>query len=212
MIMKKAFLTAAAVLLAAAPVYAAPSVNGSTGLINTPSADVLQEGQFSLGYHHLKEGGVGSFNINLAKNLEVGVAGFRYDSDSNRDNQTYFNAKYSLVPETVITPGLAIGVEDIGGEDKRTFYAAASKALPFGFRLHAGVGDGRYDGVFASLEKTINPIGLITGSNTFPATTLIAEWDGDRMNYGARLSVVPGLKIDAGWRHSETYFGLSYTY
>ncbi|QDR82076.1 YjbH domain-containing protein [Sporomusa termitida] len=209
---KKAFLAAVAVLMAAAPVYAAPSVNGSTGLINTPSADVLQEGQFSLGYHHLEEGNAGSFVFSPAKKLELGVAGFRYDSDSNRDNQTYFNAKYSLVPETVVTPGLAIGVEDIGGEDKRTFYAAASKALPFGFRLHAGVGDGRYDGVFASLEKTFNPVGVITGSNAFPATTLIAEWDGDRMNYGARLSVVPGLKIDAGWRHSETYIGLTYTY
>ncbi|HWR44336.1 YjbH domain-containing protein [Sporomusa sp.] len=210
--MKKTILAAVALLLAAAPVYAAPSINGSTGIINTPSADVLQEGQFSLGYYHLKEGGVGSFNISLANKLEVGVAGFRYDSDSNKENQTYFNAKYGLVPETVLTPGLAIGIEDAGNRDKRTYYAAASKALPFGFRIHAGVGDGRYNGVFAAVEKTINPVGIITGSNAFPATTLIAEWDGDRMNYGARMSIVPGLKIDAGWRHSETYFGLSYTY
>ncbi len=210
--MKKTILAAAALLLVTAPVYAAPSVNGSTGLINTPTADVLQEGQFSLGYHHLKDGGVGSFNLNLTDKLEVGVAGFRYDSDSNKDNKTLFNAKYGIVPETVLTPGLAIGVEDAGNQDKRSYYAAASKALPFGFRIHAGVGDGRYNGVFAAVEKTINPISLVTGNNVFPATTLIAEWDGDRMNYGARMSIVPGLKLDAGWRHSETYFGLSYTY
>lgn len=210
--MKKTILAAAVVLLAAAPAYAAPSINGSTGLINTPTADVLQEGQFSLGYYHLKEGGVGTFNLNLAKNLELGVAGFRYDSDVSKDNDTLVNFKYSLLSETVLTPGLAVGVEDIGNDVKRTHYAAASKALPFGFRIHAGVGDGRYDGVFAAIEKTISPIGALTGNSIFPATTLIAEWDGDRMNYGARMSIVPGLKIDAGWRHSETYIGLSYTY
>lgn len=210
--MKRTILAAAVVLLAAAPAYAAPSVNGSTGLINTPTADVLQEGQFSLGYYHLKEGGVGALNLNLAKNLELGVAGFRYDSDVSKDNETLVNFKYSLLSETVLTPGLAVGVEDIGNDAKRTHYAAASKALPFGFRLHAGVGDGRYDGVFAAIEKTISPIGAVTGNNIFPATTLIAEWDGDRMNYGARMAIVPGLKIDAGWRHSETYIGLSYTY
>lgn len=210
--MKRTILAAALLLLTAAPVYAAPSINGSTGLINTPTADVLQAGQFSLGYHHLQEGGVGTFNLNLAKNLELGVAGFRYDSDVNKDNETLFNLKYALLPETVLTPGLAIGIEDIGDDDQRTHYIAASKALPFGFRIHAGIGDGRYDGVFAALEKTINPVSVLTGNNVFPATTLIAEWDGDHMNYGARMAIVPGLKLDAGWRHSETYVGLSFTY
>jgi len=207
-----AAFAAAALLLAAVPVYAAPSINGSTGLINTPTADVLREGRFSLGYHHLDEGNAGSFTLGLSNELEVGVAGFRYDSDSHKDNQTYLNVKYSLLSDTVLTPGLAIGIEDIGDKDKRTFYAAASKALPFGFRIHAGVGDGRYDGVFAALEKTISPTSIATGNNVFPATTLIAEWDGDKMNYGARMAIVPGLKLDAGWRHSETYVGLTYTY
>ena len=210
--MKKAIFAAMALMLAAVPAYAAPSINGSTGIINTPSADVLQEGQFSLGYHHLKDAGVGTFNMNLAGKLEIGVAGFRYDGDVNKDNDTYLNAKFGLVPETVLTPGVAIGVEDISDETERSYYAAASKALPFGFRIHAGVGNGRYDGVFASLEKTFSPLGLITGNNVFPATTLIAEWDGSHMNYGARMSVVPGLKLDAGWRNSQSYFGASFTY
>ena len=210
--MKKTILAAITLLLAAAPVYAAPSVNGSTGLINTPTADVLQEGQFAVGYYHLKDGGVGTFNMNLTGKLEVGAAGFRYDSQSGRQDHTYVNAKYGLVPETVLTPGVAVGVEDIADLDKRTAYVSASKTLPFGFRLHAGVGNGRYDGVFASLEKTISPLGLLTGNNVFPATTLIAEWDGNDMNYGARMAVVPGLKLDVGHRAHQTYFGASFTY
>jgi hypothetical protein len=31
-------------------------------------------------------------------------------------------------------------------ERERSYYAVASKALPFGFRIHAGVGNGRFDG------------------------------------------------------------------
>lgn len=210
--MKKTILAAITLLLTAAPVYAAPSVNGPTGLINTPSADVLQQGQFSLGYYHLKDGDAGAFNMNLMGRLEVGVSGFRYDSNSGREDHTLVNAKYGLVPETVLTPGVAVGVQDIADKDERTAYVAVSKALPLGFRIHAGVGNGRYDGAFAALEKTINPIGIITGNNVFPATTLIAEWDGHDMNYGARMAVVPGLKLDIGRREHQTYFGASFTY
>lgn len=207
--MRKIVLGVLCALLVSAPVFAAPSVNGSTGQINNPSADVLQEGQFAAGYYHLKDGGVGVFDMNLLPNLEVGVAGFRYDGGGG--NKTLANAKLGLLPETILTPGLAVGVEDIAAEQQRSYYAVASKALPFGFRIHAGVGNGRFDGMFAALEKTINPVSVLTGNNTFPATTLIAEFDGRNMNYGARLSIIPGLKVDAGWRDHQTYFGVSFT-
>ncbi|MDT8903789.1 YjbH domain-containing protein [Anaeroselena agilis] len=198
-----------ALLVSVAAASAAPSVNGATGQINNPSADVLQEGQFSAGYYHLKTGGVGVINLSLLPNLELGVAGFRHDDVSA--NKTYVNAKLGLLPETILTPGVAVGVEDIAGERSRSYYAVASKALPLGFRIHAGVGNGRFDGTFAALEKTINPVSVLTGNNTFPATTLIAEFDGRRMNYGARVSIIPGLKVDAGWRDRAAYFGISFT-
>lgn len=194
-------------LLLTTPVAAAPSVQGSTGTINNPSADVMREGQFALGYYRLdKDNHVGVFTMGLAPRLEVGVAGFHYD---RQDSQTKFNAKWSVLPESVMTPGLAIGVEDLGAQEERSAYIAASKALPLGFRIHAGVGNGRFDGGFAALEKTINP--LMTGSNLFPATTLIAEYDGHHMNYGARLALLPGLKLDAGWRNKDSYIGLTFT-
>lgn len=203
------FIALCLLVLSFGAANAAPSVNGSTGLINTPTADTLREGQFAVGYYHLQNGGVGVFNTNLAANLEIGASGFRFD-DSGK-NATFINAKWGILPETVLTPGVAIGVEDIGNQQQRTAYAVASKALPLGFRLHAGVGSGRYDGFFAAVEKTINPLSVITGNNTFPATTLIAEFDGKRMNYGARMSIVPGLKLDGGWRDHQVYFGLSFT-
>ena len=199
------FLAAFSISLVA---NAAPAVDGPTGLIAVPSADTLREGQFSLGYYKLDDGGTGSFNMSLTNQLEVGVAGFHYD---NRDKDYLLNAKFSIFPETVLTPGFAVGVLDATGKKERTAYAVVSKALPFGFRLHAGVGNGRYDGGFAAIEKTINPLHILTGNNVFPATTLIAEYDGRKFNYGARMSVLPGLKLDAGRRHDSTYFGISFT-
>lgn len=198
-----------ALCMGTATVSAAPSVNGSTGLVNAPSADVLQEGQFSLGYYHLKDGGVGVFNTNLTGHLEIGAAGFRYDGQEN--NKTMINAKYGIVPETVLTPGFAIGVEDASNVKERSLYAVASKGLPFGFRVHVGTGNGHYDGIFAGIEKQFSPLGMVTGNNVFPATSLIAEYDGKDMNYGARVSVLPGLKVDAGWRNHEPYYGISFT-
>jgi len=199
---------ASALLLTTAPVLAAPSVNGSTGLINIPTADVLRSGQFSLGYYHLKDGGVGTFNTNIVPNVEVGVTGFRYDSQQNKTNM---NAKFGIVPETVLTPGLSVGVEDIANHDKRSSYVVASKTLPFGFRIHAGTGNGNFHGVFAGIEKTLNPISMLTGNDTFPATTLIAEYDGKTMNYGARLSIISGLKLDAGIRNHNGYVGVTFS-
>jgi len=196
-------------LLGTVGVAAAPSIHGSTGMITTPSADVLQKGDFSIGYYKLEDARVGTFNMNIVKNVEIGVSNFNYDQ---RDNETYFSAKWALLPETVVTPGLAIGVEDIGDEDERSAYVVASKALPFGFRIHGGIGDGRYEKGFVALEKTINPLSIVGDNNTFPATTLIAEYDGDNFNYGARLSLVSGLKIDAGVRDHDFYFGASFTY
>lgn len=195
-------------LLSTVPVMAAPSVNGPTGLINSPSADVLRPGQISLGYYHLKNGGVGSFNTNVAPNLELGVAGFRYDG---QDNKNYVNAKFALFPESILTPGVAVGGEDLGNRNERSLYAVASKALPLGFRLHVGAGNGRFHGAFASIEKVINPISILTGNNVFPTTTLIAEYDGKNMNYGARLSIISGLKLDAGVRNHDGYIGISFT-
>lgn len=207
--MKKIILgVTCALLMTAMPAMAAPSVNGPTGIINTPSADTLRPGQISLGYYNLEKGGVGTFNTNIAPNLEIGVSGFRYDG---QENKNYVNAKFGILPESVLTPGLAIGGEDIGNSSERSLYVVASKALPLGFRLHVGTGNGRFNGVFASVEKVINPLSIITGNSVFPATTLIAEYDGKNMNYGARLSIVSGLKLDAGVRNHNGYIGISFT-
>lgn len=186
---------------------AAPSFNGSTGMIDTPTADVLRKGQFSLGAYTLKDGRTGSVIVNVAPKLEIGWLGQRYEKSANLPNSNCFNAKFALATETVLTPGIAVGVEDIANADKRSWYMAASKGLIFGVRLHAGLGNGRYDGFFAAVEKTLWPVS-ITGHG---GANLIAEWDGSRFNYGIRMSVAPGLRFDAGIRKKNVYLGVSFT-
>ena len=202
------FLSAATIIVSSPAVAAAPSVYGSTGMIANPSADVLREGQFSLGYFRFQDKTHSTFEINLADRLEVGVARIHNDYHGS---DTFFNAKYSLLSETLMGPGLAVGVEDGFNDGQRSLFAVASKGLPFGLRLHIGAGNGRFDGTFAGLEKTWNPVGGVTGNNVFPATTLLVEYDGHRMNYGARLALLPGLKMNAGWQDHHFYTGITFT-
>ena len=197
-----------ALLMIGAPALAAPAVNGPTGLINSPTADVLRLEQFSIGYYQLKDSRVGTFTTNVAKNVEVGVSAFHYESHQNKN---YSHIKFALAPEQILTPGFALGVEGIADHEKPSLYAVASKALPFGFRIHAGIGNGRFGGMFASIEKTINPVSIRSSKNAFPTTTLIAEYDGKNMNYAARLAVATGLKLDIGLRNHDGYAGISFT-
>lgn len=187
---------------------AAISVNGSSGLIDTPSADVLRPEKVSIGYYRLNDGGSGAIGVNVVKRVEVGFAAQRFDEHSR--NADLLNLKYNVVPESVLLPGIAAGVEDIAACRQRTVYAVASKTLPFGFRVHAGAGNGRFKGFFGAVEKRINPVSALSGNNTFPATTIILEYDGHHANYAARMSIVPGLKLDAGLYDHKFYFGMSF--
>lgn len=185
------------VLLIPGIALAAPSIYGSTGMINNPSADVLREGKFSIGSYGWDGGNTKVFNIGLADKVELGLADFDIRGQQRR---TYVNAKFGLLGEKVLLPGFVIGIEDAAGVDKRSVYAVTSKSLPFGYRIHLGAGTGRFDGIYAGLEKKFKC-----------GPTLIAEYDGRQMNYGARLTLDRGLKLDAGWRNDGMYAGLTFT-
>jgi hypothetical protein len=203
----KALTLALFLFILPAQVFAAPSFGAATGLIDIPSADVLRLGQIGAGYYHESSGGVSIASLGIMKNFEIGIGDYRY----NYERQTLLSGKFSLASETIMTPGAAIGFSAMGTDSKTSVYAVISKSLPFGFRIHAGIGTQQFSGVFAAIEKNISPSGMITGKNVFPATTLIAEYSGQTMNYGARISIVPGLKAELGRRNHGTYVGLDFT-
>ena len=185
---------------------AAPSVKGSTGNIDTPSADVLRPGQASIGYYHMDEGGSPVGAVSAGKNIEISAA---YTEDTQNDNFTKVNIKYALTQEAVFAPGLAVGIEDSGGKSEQTVYVVASKSLPQGIRLHVGGGTGTYDGGFFAVEKKLVPLSV---GGVFPDTSLIVENNGHHMNYGLRMSLSPGLKMTTGWRGGSPFIMLSYNY
>ena len=203
-------LSLLAFLLTTAAVIAAPSTTGSTGMIRLPTADSMRLGQFSAGYFYWNEHGSGVLAVGLPRGVEVSAAVRRNAGDTDT---AIYNVKFNLNQEALLYPAVAIGVEDIDGRERRSVYAVLSKALPYGFRIHIGTGTGRFEGMFASLEKVLNPVSLRKKHSGFPVTSLIVEMDGYKMNYATRMRLAQGLRLDAGWlgKEERVYCGLTFT-
>ena len=203
-------LSLLAFLLTTTAVLAAPSMTGSTGMIRMPTADSMRLGQFSAGYFYWNEHGSSVVAVGLPRGVEISAAVRRNAGDTDT---AIYNVKFNLNQEALLYPAVAIGIEDIVGRDRRSVYGVLSKALPYGFRIHIGTGTGRFDGMFASLEKVLNPVSLRKKHSGFPVTSLIVEMDGYKMNYAARMRLAQGLRLDAGWlgKEERIYCGLTFT-
>ena len=203
-------LSLLAFLLTTTAVLAAPSMTGSTGMIRVPTADSMRLGQFSAGYFYWNEHGSGVVAVGLPRGVEISAAVRRNAGDTDT---AIYNVKFNLNQEALLYPAVAIGIEDIDGRDRRSVYGVLSKALPYGFRIHIGTGTGRFEGMFASLEKVLNPVSLRKKHSGLPVTSLIVEMDGYKMNYAARMRLAQGLRLDAGWlgKEERVYCGLTFT-
>ena len=186
--------------------WAGPSPAGLMGNINTPSADMLRPGQYGVGFYAVEGGVLTMAAIAPVPGLELGVAGLP-DCDGQA-SATRFDVKTMLLSEAILLPGVVLGVEDVANERERSPYMAISKTGPWGFRLHAGVGGGRFDGAYAAIEKTFRP-SRHPHAKQFSPTTLLMEYDGRDMNYGVRVEVNKGVRLEGGWQRDRWYAGLS---
>lgn len=207
--MKKIITLAISAIMATAITAGAatPSYTGATGAILTPTGDVLSTGNYDAMYAQSTNGNdkIGSVGVGIAKRLEVSAA-----HEWGNSSQTYLNAKYGILPEGLAVPAIAIGVNDITNKKDSSPYVVMSKTLPMGFTFSLGYGGGQYDGMFGSVEKTINP--LIVGSDDmFPTTTLVLEYDSTDWNYGARIALAGGAKATVGHFDRRTYVGLTFS-
>ena len=184
-------------------VLAQPSLNGATGLLELPTADVVKKESFGIGIYSADDVKIRNMGYGLAEKLEVSFANEKHDIEQINK----FNVKYVLLSETVLTPGLAVGINDLTGKSERSTFAVVSKGLPLGFRVHAGIGSGDFEKGFVALEKNITPL---LGANVFPSTTLLVEYNDNNINYGMRMSIVPDLKLNLGRSDHKTFIGLTY--
>ena len=177
---------------------AAPTLQGSTGGANVVSADVLAVHSFSIGRYNRPGEKNEVIVFGLGQALEVGAL---HRAEGSQGAAVRWNVKWALAQEQILRPGIAIGLEDVGAQEQRTAYVVASKGLPFGLRLHAGLGNGRYHGLFGALEAPL-----------LPQTKLFLEQDGRQWGAGVRVSLGPDFRLDAGHYAGKTYVGGSYTY
>lgn len=204
--MKRLWIVLFLLLALQNPVGAAPAAGGETGNILTPSADMMRVGQFHAGRH--SECGENSLSaaVPVTNFLELSLRQVR---QRGGEETVEAGVKYLLRSEGVMSPGIAVGVEDVSSERRRSVYAVVSKSLPYGLRLHAGLGNGRLQGGFAALELRIAPK-LQPG--IFPDASLYAEHVDGHAAYGIRLSLVRGAKLTAGVDGHKNFIGISYNF
>ena len=201
--MEKKIFAAMLAVLAAVPLAAEAKTtpSGTSGVINTPSAYVRRPGHLSIGYDLTKDDHNLRGNVALPLGLEV--AGSRVDP-KHGDIYSTVSAKWNLIPETPVTPAVAIGGEALGNQVDRRGYIVVSKALPLGFRIHGGIGTDQYKHGFGALEKDIK-----VGTQ---AMTVMGEYDGSHFNYGASLPLAKFTTAEIGVRTHHLYGSLNFTF
>ncbi len=196
-------LLAATVCIGAAT--ASPSFLGPTGLVKIPTADSLSKDEYNLGAFVVSADEGGDFttvtgNIGIVKNLEAGIT---YIKPEDISGKVWLNAKYTLMPETTKNPAIAGGVIDLTDEIDTTAYFVISKAFGHSVdtslgeitspRFHIGVGGGQFDGLFGGVSAGLGE-----------RFTIMAEYDSEDINLGARYAASPEVRI-----HLGTFDGLS---
>lgn len=214
--MKAFFSIVLLVAMISGGALAAPSFLGMSGNIFTPDDVVLAPGAFSANLHSIDTDDstliIGA-SVGVTESLELGIG--RYDSD---DGQTFVNAKYSVLPETISRPSITIGAVDVTGEldpgEDPGFFIVLGKNLTSvasnvagepsaPLRGTIGFGTGILDGFFAGLDWTLTP--KISAMAEFLAEDSV-------FNAGVRLAVTENLRIDAALIDMDDLgFGISYT-
>jgi len=206
-------LAAIALCGLALPVAAAPSLEGFTGLLLTPTADALNQDDYNLAVfaRNVEEGGdfqVFAGNIGVAKGMEAGFARIKPEHTSG---ETILNAKYRFRDEDAGRPALAVGVIDATDEIETSTYFVLSKSLArmplvrgnelTSPRVSVGFGGGRLSGLFGGVSAVLGE-----------KLMLIAEYDTKDVNLGAQLPLSYGLRAHAGWTNGLNDFaaGLSF--
>jgi exopolysaccharide biosynthesis protein YbjH len=170
----------------------APSLQGFTGLLNTPNAEVTDDGKFDALYSKQIEDRFRAqtareesyvFSIGFLPFAELGGR-LTEAPGVMRDLSANIKVRVPFIPRGYYLPDVAFGVQDIGGGVKllQTKYAVLSEEL-WRLRLSLGYGSGpdRMKGVFGGAELKV-----------FEWLYLIGENDTRETNAGARL-VVPEL-------------------
>jgi hypothetical protein len=198
--MKRAYLgLAAGLLLSGGAVHA-------DELIQIPTADLVPA--LTAEYKHRLEGnseGYGSLRFAAGQAYELD---FRYYNREDHENNVEGGGLFQLLPDGVVTPGIALGVWDVTNSSRwgRRGFLVITKGLEPGqlfvrrplerLKLTFGTGTGRFSGILAGLRADL------------PANfSLVAEYDSRRFNAGLWYSPVRQVTLKAELQNGNPYFG-----
>lgn len=194
-----------AAALLASPVFA-------DRIILAPSGNVLGTGGLNLeaAFDFSGDGNIYWAGVGI-KQLEINVV--RFDDGVNvvgANDATVVGAELNVMPETMFTPGVGVGVWDITSEtsDGIGYYAMLSKMVPLtntlplpisNIKLHLGYGLSGVSGLIAGAEADV-PFGL----------NLAAEYFKDDFNFAISKGILPGLRARLYSIDGDVFYGLQF--
>jgi len=197
---------------AASALASTPTLQGQSGYVNMPSAQVEADGTFSTGYSYDSPYGSLWVTSTLFPFLQVtgryvsisGIAGFtnepgQYGSNYGRYKDKVFDGKLQVLSETGWRPAVAVGATDLQGTELfRGQYIVATKTFGAARNIEASIGYGnkRPQGWFA---------GARYGFVSAPRWAVVAEYDAN--DYSKDFNAA---STSAGQRKKGGVVGLEY--
>lgn len=209
--MRRLLVTAALIMVFAAPVFAAPGyLGGYNGTILVPDGLVTPTGQWDLSFHDnfnlVRDDDLQAWGVQygLVNKLEVGVS-----LVNTTGTKVAISGKYRLVEETASAPIVAVGVFDAAGQiddldgDASVYIVISKNITPFAsrvantpskpIRLTIGGGSGIFNGFMGSVDWVLEP-----------RFSVQAEYFGGHVgdrdhfwNAGLRYAVSDNFRLDA---------------
>lgn len=205
--MRLHFIAVAAVIAAvcAAPVSADRIIFAPTGTVLAPG-ELKAEAAFGKSNDRIYWAGIG------LRRLEINA--IRLDGTTKlagTPNADVFGAELGILPETTLTPGLGVGVWDIGSDtdDGRGYYAALTKVVPLtkelplpihDIRVHLGYGVQGIHGAFVGADAGL-PLGF----------TIAAEYFQKKTNVALGWNILPALQLRGSILDGDVFYGIRFT-
>jgi len=174
--------------------------------IRTPTADLVTAPKVE--YLHRIEGtkeGYGTLSLPFGLAYELD---FRWFNGEDRSHNLEGGVMFQLLPDGIITPGVALGVWDVTNSSpwgRRGFFVITKSLRPGQLfvrrplqrlQFTVGTGSGRFSGLLGSLRGDL-PGGF----------SLVAEFDARRLNLGVWFSPIPPVTLKAELQNGNAYVG-----
>ena len=199
-------LTVSCLSLSALAADSAPEINGPTGLVRIPSADIVPYKNSNVGVSYgsvVNSSGQASsegtinylLNLGAYQGLEVGIVGGTNPATNQPREGVFVNAKLSLPagdePDAL---RLALGVENLFSYTQSDVYMVATKHLNLGPKLTFGfMGDFPNNGF-----RALGVLGLEAGisNNLFLLADMMAGQNLTQFNGGLRFYFTPSFALN----------------